>query len=239
MGKRTASALLFLFIVTKLPAVEQDPEEVRKAVHGYLVKKGGPSQMSQMPNQSPISWCQKQYDAAAKTKDPKALYRLVDSHLLRAGELFKSKKKEDHYTAFGMVIAAGLCSADRLKDKGLTIGVADAYLMPNLGLAHESDQNYLCKQNLLTYALAFYGQSGADQKYITGYKSLLEIAVARGDDNTADAARLKLSEALLKQGELHEALQHLQSVDPRGSLSTGATQLIAKVRKAIEAKKPK
>jgi hypothetical protein len=240
MGKRTASALLWFLVGTGFLASGAEPEDVPQAIHRYLVQKvGGTTPMSQVPGASPIGWCQKQYDAAAKTKDPKVLYRLVDSHLLRAGELFKSKKKEDHYTAFGMVIAVELCCADKLKDKWLTGAVADGYLMANLGLAHESEQNYLGRQNLITYAIAFYGQSGEDLKYIKGYKALLEIAISRSDDNSADAARLKLGEALLKQGELQEALEYLQAVDPRGSLSTGAAQLAAKVRKAIEAKKSK
>jgi len=84
-----------LFVFGALGAEESaDPAKVREAVGRYLAQKGGPVQMSTIPTDGPASWCSKQYDAAAKYKDPKIMYRVVHAHLLRADQLLKGKVKK-------------------------------------------------------------------------------------------------------------------------------------------------
>jgi hypothetical protein len=82
------------------PASKVEPEKVRQSIQRALTAKGGLVPMSAIPQGGPASWCYKQYEAAAKFKDVRLTYRLLNSHLQRASQLLASDNANNHAMGF-------------------------------------------------------------------------------------------------------------------------------------------
>jgi len=239
------ATVLVLATLTCLHAGTQSPEladkilpiEARQAVQRYLTMKAGTVAMSPVPQDGPASWCFKQYEAAAKTKDARITYRLISSHLQRASQLLDGADAQNHTMGLAMVMASANCAMERLKDGWLASHIVDGYLLGHLDRANPSDQSYVGKTSLLTIACAIYLQAGEVERYAAAYQEMLQHALKKSDDNTADAARLKLADAMLKLNRPEKAKEYLDAIGPQSSLSGGASKLLPKVMAALKAKK--
>jgi len=243
-----SKCLALAFALSTSLAVAQSPElldsispaEARQQAQRTLAAKGGPGAvaMSPMPTSPEFSWCQKHYEAAAKLKDQRVIYRVMNSHLQRAAQLLASKDAEDHYKGLAMIFACSWHASDKLKDRALATQIVDGYVMGYLDRANPLEQNWLSKTGLLTLATAVYIQAEDWERCVASYQEFLRHARKRSDDNTADACRLKLAYYLLKLNRPEEAKEYLDGIDPRGSLAGGADKLRPQLEAALKAKKP-
>ncbi len=159
--------------------------------------------------------CAKQYRIIGNNK---ALFNLtMKQHLSEADRLILSRDIEDKRRGLGIALAVALAASDRNLNNGSTAAnICDRYLIPKQALGLSANWECLSKEAILTKAVAIYEKSGQSGKVVSTGKMWLRY---NSTGNSADAIRVKMASALIKQGKKSEAASYLKQISDKSSLA--------------------
>jgi len=202
-------------------------------VYAYLLKKSGKAPVATgTPKKTPWVWCWEHYEKAPKGNQ-QALYSMISDHLAVADRAFlQSKEAEQRRKGLGMAFEATRCALARLGDKELAQQLCEAYLVPHLDDADSVPWNYLAKQNILEGIADVYAEAKNAKKLTETFQQLIASAP---NQNTADAARLRLAQLLAREGKNDAAIQLLKEIDGKEGIGTGKA-LLAELEKKVKGK---
>lgn len=205
----------------------------KKEIGKHITQKTGrPIAGTSVPKGSPWVWAIETYEAVPK-QEPKILYGWVGEHLAVADKRYLgSDKTEERRKGLGLACEACNCAAHRLKDPNLAVQICEVYIVPNLDAADIRHWKYLGKQNVLEVIVGAYAEAKDADKMADALRLCIDNAHNR---NTADAARLRLAQVLMKQEKYAEALEHLNEIHPDEGVG-GGRSLIPEVEKMLKAK---
>lgn len=219
------------------PADEPTPAEMQGYVFQYLEKKVGPPGPGVLKPKEGPDECRDMYKAAAKAKNTRQLYSLVQSHLKTAEHRLKDKDVAVQRVGLAIAAAAGECAVHDLKDNWLGPHVAEAFVMPYLDLANTDTTTLDNAVDMVQSAWVIFRDSGDKKRTIKACERYVDIA-ASVSSNALDGARIHLAVALENDDQLNAALKVLESVDPKDSLSGSREDLLRRVKGKIAKQTP-
>jgi hypothetical protein len=219
------------------PAEEMTTSEKQAHVIRYLVKKtDGVAAPIQLPRVNADMVCLKQYETLEKANQPAGIYSLMLTHLKISGQRLRAKDQEDMFEGMDIALQVGLQAVKDHRDPWLAAHVADAFILPYIEFATRDATKARSQMEYIQYVRVIFREADDRKRSIQACRRYLEIAKEH-TDNAADSARVHLAVALEKDGQLHEALEVLRAIDPKGSLSGSQADLIARVTKEIAQRK--
>lgn len=190
--------------------------EAQREVERHLVAKAGPS-LGFIPipqGQDAERWkAAEKYQNTGLTK-PKQ-YGMIAMDLKNARSLLTRSDGYARRNGLGMALETARVAFWNLRDYRLSALICDAYAIPYLGVAHPDPTNGMSKQDILPEIATRYFEAKEIAKFTECYRLLLECAPNR---NTADAARMRIAQGLELQGNIREAIEYLEQIDPQDSM---------------------
>lgn len=211
-------------------------QELKACIVNYLTKKVGAPPKLQQPKLPLYKWALQVFEPAAKAKNTKQLYQLIHGFLPVLERMLQSKDAEERRGALVVLTYISTYAIDDLNDKWLAPKICEAYTLPNVMSAHLREGKYPSVTGVLMEVGYVYRLTGETEKYLEIYKFMLSHESSWGSDNSMDACRVRIAVALDKLGRQKEAIEFLEAIDPKGSLSGSRDDLLKSIKKKLPAK---
>jgi hypothetical protein len=142
----------------------------------------------------------------------------------------------DRMHAITQAMAASLGAITYLKDQEVAGEIAELYLWPHVEAAHERHNDYPSRDLVMKEIVSATNFAGRHEQWLAAATRWKEMAMARGDVGTSDAARFRMAQALDALKRYDEAIAVLHEISDTTGMR-GAKVLIPDLEKKKAAAK--